>query len=52
MSAEAPCNFYVHIGANKGSAPMQGITSKILENHILFWLYALAACGKENAEGC
>ena len=32
-------------------ALMQGISRKILENHILFWPCAFIACGKENAEG-
>ena len=30
------CNFYVHIGANSGKCEMQGISRKILKNHILF----------------
>lgn len=33
------CNFYVHIGANSGKCEMQGISGKILKNHILFSHY-------------
>jgi hypothetical protein len=37
-------------GAAKGSARMQGITRKILKNHIFFRLQPLPFSGKENAE--
>lgn len=43
------CNFYVHIGANSGKCEMQGITRKILKNHILF-SHGTAWREEENAE--
>ena len=39
------CNFYVHIGANSGKCEMQGISRKILKNHILCRLVQ-RKCGK------
>ena len=43
------CNFYVHIGANSGKCEMQGISRKILKNHILF-SHGTAWREEENAE--
>ena len=39
------CNFYEHIGANSGKCEMQGISRKILKNHILCRLVQ-RKCGK------